>query len=70
MEIREGFIRNDIGIIPKDWEIKNIGSICEIYGRIGYRGYTIKDIMPQGEGAITISPSNIQDGKMNFSKCT
>ena len=70
MEIREGFIRNDIGIIPKDWEIKNIGSICEIYGRIGYRGYTIKDIMPQGEGAITISPSKIQDGKMNFSKCT
>ena len=70
MEIREDFIKNDIGIIPKDWEIKNIGSICEIYGRIGYRGYTIKDIMPQGEGAITISPSNIQDGKTDFSKCT
>lgn len=70
MELKEGFIKNDIGIIPKDWKIKNIGSICEIYGRIGFRGYTVKDIMPNEEGAITISPSNIQEGKMDFSKCT
>jgi type I restriction enzyme S subunit len=70
MELKEGFIKNDIGVIPNDWEIKNIGSICEIYGRIGFRGYTVKDIMPKEEGAITISPSNIQDGKMDFSKCT
>ncbi len=70
MELREGFIKNDIGVIPKDWKIKNIGSICDIYGRIGFRGYTIKDIVPKEEGAITISPSNIQDGKMDFTKCT
>jgi len=70
MELKEGFIKNDIGLIPKDWEIKNIGSICEIYGRIGFRGYTVKDIMPKEEGAITISPSNIQEGKMDFSRCT
>jgi type I restriction enzyme S subunit len=39
-------------------------------GRIGYRGYTVADIVPKGKGAITISPSNIVDSKVDFNKCT
>lgn len=56
--------------IPKDWTFKELGSLCEIYGRIGFRGYTVNDIVDEGQGAITISPSNINNGKTNFSKCT
>lgn len=55
----------------KGWEEKCLGKLCDIFGRIGFRGYTTKDLVSSAEeGAISLSPSNIQDGKMDFSKCT
>lgn len=57
---------------PKEgWEKKTLGEICNIFGRIGFRGYTTKDIVNSArDGAISLSPSNIQDWKMNYDKCT
>lgn len=52
------------------WDKSTIQTVSEIKGRIGYRGYTTSDIVEKGEGAITLSPSNIIDGKLNFSKST
>lgn len=57
---------------PKEgWEEKKLGEVGDIFGRIGFRGYTRKDLVdgPE-EGAITLSPSNIQNGKMDYSSCT
>lgn len=57
---------------PKEgWEEKTLGEVCDIFGRIGFRGYTTKDLVnsPQ-DGAISLSPSNIQDGIMDYSKLT
>ena len=47
-----------------------LDDICSIKGRIGYRGYTKQDLVPKGEGAITLSPSNIQGNKFNINSCT
>ena len=58
-----------IGEIPKHWDVCQIKQVCRIFGRIGYRGYTQDDLVDAGEGAITLSPSNMQNGKMNFNKC-
>lgn len=52
------------------WEIKSIGDLCTIKGRIGYRGYTKKDIVTKGEGAITLSPSNIKGNEFTLERCT
>lgn len=57
-----------IGEIPEDWEVKKLKSFCEAYGRIGFRGYTTSDLVDVGEGAITISPSNIKENDMEFEK--
>ena len=35
--------------------------ICTIKGRIGYRGYTKQDLVKKGQGAISLSPSNIKN---------
>ena len=59
-----------IGEIPEGWSSIRLKHLASLYGRIGYRGYTQQDIVPQGEGAITISPSNMVKGHMNFEKCT
>lgn len=56
--------------IPRDWNVERFGDMCRINGRIGYRGYTVEDIVPKGEGAITLSPSNFKAGKLNYSDCT
>jgi type I restriction enzyme S subunit len=54
-----------------NWENVQLGSLIEIKGRIGYRGYTTNDIVEKGQGAITFSPSNIDDNnQLNFNKAT
>ena len=59
-----------LGEIPGHWEVLRIKNICECYGRIGFRGYTTNDFVTEGCGAITISPSNMKDIKMDFSRCS
>jgi type I restriction enzyme, S subunit len=56
--------------IPKEWEVKKLKFLSDVCGRIGYRGYTVNDIVDQGEGAITLSPSNIIDDKFTLKKKT
>ena len=55
---------------PDGVEWKHLGDICNIKGRIGFRGYTRNDQVKEGEGALSLSPSNIQDGQMDYSKGT
>ena len=54
--------------IPQGWEWCRLRELCTVFGRIGFRGYTRNDIVEKGFGAITLSPSNMQDnGNMNYS---
>jgi type I restriction enzyme S subunit len=59
-------------LVEKEKNLKkiNLNNICNIKGRIGYRGYTKKDITTKGLGAISLSPSNIIDSKLDFKKVT
>lgn len=59
-----------IGTIPQNSNIVRFKYLCDIFGRIGFRGYTQADIVAEGEGPITLSPSNIEAYGMDFSKCT
>lgn len=68
--IPQGYKQTDLGIIPEEWDFVNLGSISKINGRIGFRGYTVADLVPKGFGAITLSPSNIINGKINYEQCT
>lgn len=56
--------------MKEGWKEKKIGELCEIKGRIGYRGYTKNDLVERGQGAITLSPSNIQNNIFNTDSCT
>ncbi len=47
-----------------------MGKVCKIFGRIGFRGYTKADLVSEQDGVITLSPSNIIDGKIDYTKCT
>lgn len=51
-------------------EMKTLGEICDIKGRIGFRGYTREDQVAEGEGVVSLSPGNIENGKMTYDVCT
>lgn len=47
-------------IINSAWEQRKLGDICKMNGRIGFRGYTEKDIVAkEAGGVLTFSPTNI-----------
>lgn len=57
--------------IPANWKWVRLGTVCDIYGRIGFRGYTKADIVEEGKGAISMSPSNVTvSGKIVFDNNT
>ena len=57
--------------IPPSWKWIRLDSVAEIYGRIGFRGYKKSDIVEQGKGALSLSPSNITtEGKCIYDRCT
>ena len=50
-----------------DWEQRKLGDSCKLNGRIGFRGYTDKDIVTKEIGGVlTFSPTNIVDNKLTM----
>ena len=47
-----------------------LGDVCEIKGRIGFRGYTRNDQVSKGEGVLSLSPANIFNETMIYSTNT
>lgn len=64
------FVENRGMLVPKEWDVKTLREICKIFGRIGFRGYTQADLVGEGYGAITLSPSNLKDGIVSYDECT
>ena len=57
-------------LCPDGVEYVPIGTICEIKGRIGFRGYKREDQVEKGKGAISLSPSNITEIGIDYTNCT
>lgn len=57
-------------LCPEGVEYVKLGEVCEIKGRIGFRGYTRQDLVAKGEGAISLSPSNIVNEQVSYENCT
>jgi len=49
----------DLGQLPADWDVVEVGSLCKVHGRIGFRGYTADDLVPAGQGALAIGGKHI-----------
>ena len=58
-----------VGTIPTKWKIGRIKYVAKIFGRIGFRGYTNADLVGEKEGAISLSPGNLSNGKLDLNKC-
>jgi type I restriction enzyme S subunit len=59
-----------IGEIPSHWVVSKVKYTSKVFGRIGYRGYTVEDLVDENEGCITISPGNIYEDVFNLNNVT
>ena len=48
-----------LGEIPEHWEVKKLKLLANIQGRIGFKGYTVGDLVSEGEGALTLGAKHI-----------
>ena len=55
----QGYKQTELGIIPEDWVIVNLSNVAKVNGRIGFRGYTVADLVGEGQGAYTIGGKHI-----------
>lgn len=67
VEMKSGYKMTEVGVIPEDWEVKTLGKLACINGRIGFRGYTVKDLVRKGEGAIAIGGKHISKNYLDLS---
>ena len=57
-----------LGEIPNSWGVTHLKFVASIVGRIGFRGYTVDDIVDEGQGAIVLSPSNVDNNQFSLEK--
>ena len=67
VKMKSGYKMTEVGVIPEDWEVKTLGKLACINGRIGFRGYTVKDLVRKGEGAIAIGGKHISKNFLDIS---
>lgn len=56
-----------IGEVPSHWEVCKLKHIAKINGRVGYKGYTTADLVPEGQGAYTIGGKHITNCVIDLS---
>lgn len=58
-----------IGEIPSHWSISKVKFVAKVKGRIGFRGYTVSDLVEEGEGSLALGATHInKDGGIDLSK--
>lgn len=59
--------QSPIGWIPKAWDTAPLGRICDVRGRVGWKGYTVEDL--RDEGPLVLGAAQIgKDNRLDLSK--
>jgi type I restriction enzyme S subunit len=55
--------------VPEHWIVSKVKFVARVKGRIGFRGYTVTDLVEEGKGALTLGATHInKDGGIDLSK--
>lgn len=61
MDIKNGYKKSDVGLIPEDWEVKTLSEVGESIIGLTYSPANVKPY-----GKLVLRSSNVQDGKLAF----
>lgn len=68
MEVPKGFKKTEVGIIPDDWDLKNIVENSTMKARIGWQGLTVAEYLNKGDYFL-ITGTDFVDGKIKWDTC-
>lgn len=67
-EMKSGYKMTDVGVIPEDWEVKNVSESCLIKARIGWQGLKKSEYMSSGD-YLLITGTDFDNGQVNWKSC-
>jgi len=68
MELKKGYKQTEIGVIPEDWEVKNILDNFTLKARIGWQGLTTAEYLSIGDYGL-VTGTDFRDGYINWENC-
>lgn len=68
VEMKSGYKMTEVGVIPEDWEVKNVSESCLIKARIGWQGLKKTDYMSSGD-YLLITGTDFDNGQVNWRTC-
>lgn len=63
MEIKPGYKQTEVGVIPKDWEVKKVGNVIDLL-----TGYPFPSVNYSTSGIRLMKGSNIKRGEIDWSQ--
>lgn len=67
-EMKSGYKMTEVGVIPEDWEVKNVSESCLIKARIGWQGLKKSEYMSSGD-YLLITGTDFDNGQVNWNSC-
>jgi type I restriction enzyme S subunit len=61
MELKQGYVQTEVGVIPEDWNVAELGDVGECLIGLTYKPSNVK-----ADGTLVLRSSNIQDGTLTF----
>lgn len=68
VEMKSGYKMTEVGVIPEDWEVKNVSESCLIKARIGWQGLKNSEYMSSGD-YLLITGTDFDNGQVNWRTC-
>ena len=68
MVIKEGYKQTEIGVIPMDWEVKNLLDNFTIKARIGWQGLTTAEYLKTGDYGL-VTGTDFKNGYIDWDNC-
>lgn len=60
-KIPEGYKKTEVGVIPEDWEVKNLDEVGELFSGLTYSPNNVNPF-----GTLVLRSSNIQNNKLSY----
>lgn len=68
VEMKSGYKMTEVGVIPEDWEVKNVSESCLIKARIGWQGLKKSEYMSSGD-YLLITGTDFDNEQVNWKSC-
>ena len=65
MELKPGYKKTEVGVIPEDWNVRTLGSLTNLLTN-GFVGTATSAYVNNDDGVIYIQGYNIKENSFNF----